>query len=141
MGRIMQNIVYKVNFRSIWAVAVLALSALPVGYAVSLAAEPEAAAQVERRQALRQAYAVLETRRQALRRETARLRHEFWGLKLPTALAKTYRERMQAALYALQNPRQLGGFRDVGAVHKAVSHIDYLHQQLLAVEQAMQRRE
>lgn len=141
------------SLRALLAVLIAAAAALGVLYLITattdLAPTPEpvpapvagdaedtqlAAEAEERRLLMQTAYADLERDRLMLNQQLGALNTRLWGMRLPSATAKTVQNEMMTAKKLLTNPPMLGAFADTAAIERERERVQVARERLIETE-------
>jgi hypothetical protein len=89
----------------------------------------------EKTRLMRAEYEVLEDSRHNLKRHIAKLKHDMWGLKFPSATAKKISHTVMGASKLLKNPHMLGAFSSVEQIKDEVAKVEFAEKSLEEIDE------
>ena len=89
----------------------------------------------EKRMLMRAEYEILEKARKNLKRHIALLKHQMWGLKFPSGVARKISTTVMGANKLLKNPHMLGAFSSVEQIQDEVAKIEFAEKSLVEIDE------
>jgi hypothetical protein len=85
-------------------------------------------------------FEVLEQDRKKLKRHIALLKHQMWGLKFPSGIAKKISTTVLGANKLLKNPHMLGAFSSVEQIKDEIAKVEFAEKSLIEIDEIVKAK-
>ncbi len=94
----------------------------------------------EKTKLMKAEYEILELSRKNLKRHLGKLKHDMWGLKFPSDIAKELSTSVMSASKLLKNPHMLGAFSNVEQIKDEVAKVNFAEKSLEEVDEIIKAK-